>query len=196
MPQHIDDFEVWEYPEFTSNIINEFTVVDAPIEEPLEPEHININDDNHIPEVIEEDVNDAEFIVSPPECIDEKINYLEAIGVQMAAVLSEIDTTLLQAITEIIKQSVKKIILKELSLDDDLIKNMIHQSLEKINKNKASCIIQVSEKDYPVFENKLDMDHVQISIDPSLSTGSFTIKTKFSELQAILEDRLTLLFGL
>ena len=190
---HINDFEVWVYPEVNSTVINELVVDNSTIEEDISLVNLPVDSlPNEINSAAEERANDERY----EAIIGEKINYLDDIGSQMADMLSEVDSRLLQSMVGVIKQAVKKIILKELMIDEHRIKQMIEHSLEKINKDKVSCVIHVSEEDYPVFENKSYLNYVQIIIDPELGQGSFIIKTKFSKLQAILEDRLTVLFGL
>ena len=196
--QHINDFQVWEYPELNEHHTNELIIDNYTLEE-AEPVENTFQDmdtilmDNTMPEV----ANDLhEELVIEDNRLDDKINLLDAMGAQMAEILSNVEASVLQSMVALVKQSVKKIILKELSLDEHAIKTMIEQSLDKINKDKSPCVIHVSEEDYPVFENKSYLNYVQIILDPALSQGSFIIKTKFSKLHAILEDRLTVLFGL
>ncbi len=186
---HIDDFEVWEYPKITNGIDHE-PVMDSE-QSTVEPE---VQGSEHVMQ--EPVLEHPEPVEHLSESIHEKINYLDAMGQQIAIKLAEIDATILPDVTALVKQTVKKIILKELSVDENIIKNMIEQSLEKINKDKAPCIIQVAGTDYAVFENAPCLEYVQISVDPALTPGSYIIKTKYSELQAILDDRLTVLFGL
>ncbi len=193
--QHINDFEVWEYPTFNGGLDHDLMMDSDLVSDLVEETTSDL-------ETIEQDAdttlvdNTTLEIIHDQAIVDDKINYLDTMGSQMADTLSNVDAGLLQSLIALVRQSVKKIIIKELSLDEHAIKRMIEQSLEKINKDKVPCVIHVSEEDYPVFENKSYLDYVQIIIDHELTQGSFIIKTKFSKLHAILEDRLNVLFGL
>lgn len=133
------------------------------------------------------------------ECMEElnhRINYVDAIALQLKDILTEIDATLLNSLINLIKNTVKKIILKELSIDKTLLRDMVKRSLEDIKKDNESCVIYVCPYDFSIFENHQFANDVTVQADLMLNKGDFIIKTKLTEVEAILQQRLDVLFGL
>jgi hypothetical protein len=190
----ITDFQHWDYPEFDEETVEELIHDEETLEEEekLAETHVDVVIHQDIEDhFIQDAVNDHTL-----DIIDDKLQYLDAIGAQINQRLSEIDAEFFQIVTGLVKQTVKKIILKELNLDEQLLIKMVSQSLEKINTQKAPSVVHISPEDAVVFEKHPDLEHVKISINPELSRGSFIINTQFSELQAILDHRLTAIFGI
>jgi flagellar biosynthesis/type III secretory pathway protein FliH len=182
--QQLGVIEVWDFP----------TLEEAsdPIECYLEQE-ITTPAEKLEEEVIPED--NAELVETLAK-LNDKIQYVESLGTELRRTLAGLDENLLSNIILLIKKTVKKIILKELILDEDRLKAMINDSLAAINRHNEACVIYVSEDDFTMFDQETSLHHLDIRCDSSLSRGDFVIKTKLSELESILEQRLTTLFGL
>lgn len=179
-----NSFEVWNFPALEGNgnsieplvmeefgDINEYVPSDAPV-----PSVLNVPEDN--------------------SAILEQIQYLDILGMQMKSLLMEIDASLLVSMIALIRKTVKKIALKELEIDENALKEMIGVSLAKINKDDETCIIHISEQDQSIFEDSTPLQHVVIKTDATLQKGDYVIKSKFSELEAILEQRINTLLGM
>lgn len=135
-----------------------------------------------------------DLFTSKEKEFDSHIEYIEKIGAELKKMLLDIDKNFLKMIFSLIKKSVEKIILKEISVDENILVNMIEDCLLKINQDNE-CIVYVCAEDYVLVEKKCSLTHIAIEIDPALGKGDFIIKNKVSELEAILEQRLNLLFG-
>lgn len=177
-------FQVWNFPSFEGigdsiepfeadehNAVNDFDTHDSPA-----PAGVDIPEENHE--------------------IAEQINYLETLGLQMKKLLSEIDESLLNNIVTLVKKTVKKIVAKEMAADGNLLKDMIAVSLATINRDDGICIIHISEEDKSLFEENAPLQNVVIKTDPTLQKGDYVIKSRFSELEAILEQRINTLLGI
>lgn len=178
-------FQVWNFPTFEGigdsiepfeadehNAINAFdTHDDSPV-----PAEVDVPEENHE--------------------IAEQINYLETLGLQMKKLLSEIDESLLNNIVTLVKKTVKKIVVKEMAVDGNVLKDMIAASLATINRDDGICIIHISEEDKSLFAENAPLQNVVIKTDPALQKGDYVIKSRFSELEAILEQRINTLLGI
>jgi hypothetical protein len=180
-------FELWSFP-FLENSINE-------MEPPQIAEPVN---DNEL--VLSEELPDAaenkSHLVTESLVLPEHIQYLDGIGLEMKQVLSEFDGLLLTNMLTLIKKTVKKIILKEISLDENTIKDMVTDSLDQIHNNDELCVVSISAEDAAIFEKSTSLNHVAIKVDQTLLRGDYIIKTKYSQIDAILEQRLNRLFGI
>lgn len=127
---------------------------------------------------------------------DKKLALLNDITSSLQKMQSDFNESLLSNIILLIKNTVKKILHKELSLDNQLIKHMIQQAMDDINKQHEACVVYLSEVDFPLFATEQLTNQFEVRCDPGLNQGDFVIKTRLSELEAILESRLNALFGL
>lgn len=125
----------------------------------------------------------------------EKLHYLETLGMKMTGVLAEVDERFMNNILLLIKKTVKKIILKELVVDDKLLSEMVLQAVDNIKPLPDSCVVYVAEEDLALFE-KNPLPSLTIEVNPELQKGDFLIKTPFTEIEALLEKRLNVLFGI
>lgn len=171
--QNTEAFEVWGFPSLDSY---EMPVMPVEVIEPS-------------------DSGSPSELLPQLTALQGKIQYLDDIALQIKTMLADVDVTLLSNVSMLIKEVVKKIILRELHVDDNLFRDMIKQSLAIFNKEDEACILYVAADDYFIFEQQgSPVQHMTVLVDPALEKGDFSIKTKLSELQAILDDRLTVLF--
>lgn len=176
------DFEFWSFPPLENGTDTLTVFNEEQIAQESAPSH---------------DLVEEEFALQLPEenqTLNEKISYLDSLGSEIKAHLLEFDSTVLTNIITLIKKSVKKIILKEISINEHVMQEMIGNSLAFINKENEACVIDVSEEDYPKLVNANSQNHINYQINPSLDQGDFIIKSKLSELEAVLEKRLDKLF--
>lgn len=177
-------FEVWNFPAFEDN---GDSIEPSGLEESGDI-NVYIPSDDSVPLVLNVPEDKSAFL--------EQIQYLDILGMQMKKLLMEIDASLLVSMIALIRKTVKKIVLKELEIDENALKEMIGVSLAKINRDDETCIIHISEQDQSIFENTTPLQHVVIKTDATLQKGDYVIKSKLSELEAILEQRINTLLGI
>jgi len=182
--QQLGAFEVWSFPALDEAADQ----IQCHISEEPEPKEPAVD----MTEIVEQQqavLNDNLAV------LQEKTDLLDCITADLNRKISEVDESLLNNIVLLIKNSVRKIIHREIEMDDTLLQHMITQSLDSI-KGGDSCIVYVPEEDFSLLHHDPSLSHLDIRCDHSLSRGDFIIKTKLSELEAILEQRLQSLFGL
>ena len=123
------------------------------------------------------------------------LHYLESLGLKMQGLLDEIDEHFITNILLLIRKTVKKIILKELTVDDQLFREMVLQVVDKIKPLPDSCVVNVSQDDLALFQQN-PLSFLTVEVNPRLEKGDFLIKTPFTEVEALLEKRINLLLGL
>lgn len=142
---------------------------------------------------------DEEVIKLRTELEDLKLQYEKKIDVaneliiELKNSLSVIDLDLIQLIQDIIKKTVKKIIRKEFEMDPDLISHLVNE-LQKYLQSKEGLInVYLSEKDYERFTVDENQSLLNVSIDHSLSEGDIVVKSKSTEVRALLDEAIDLL---
>ncbi|MGQ3891080.1 FliH/SctL family protein [Legionella sp. CNM-4043-24] len=186
--QQLGAFEVWSFPSLDD-----------------EPDQIEYHSPDTVSPVVEEpepELPSPELeeqkaaLIDSMACLQSRIDALDQITAKINQSLSEIDDTMVNNIILLIKNAVKKIIHKEILLDDSVMKGMINESLDTLKEGSEACIVYVSEEDYHVLHHDMSLSQLDIRCDHLLQRGDFVIKTKLSEVEAILEQRLQSLFGL
>lgn len=171
-------FETWDFPVFEQEV-----ALDALDEETS----LNHPEDGSVLDRPKDEIAD--------NLLEKKLSYLDSLACQMQQTLSEFDAELFPHILTLIKKTVKKIILKELACDDSRLPEMIAAEACSMVRDNQACIVYVSSDDHELFDNHVTLAALDIRIDDTLAPGDFIIKNSFSELQAILEQRLNRLFG-
>lgn len=128
--------------------------------------------------------------------LHDKTQLLDNIATDLNRKLTEIDETLLNDMIDLIKNSVRKILHRELTLDATSLQHMIEQTLAGIHGDNESCVVYVSANEYVQVAQDTRIAHMDIRCDNNLARGDFVIKTRLCEVEAILEQRLNALFGL
>lgn len=182
--QQLGAFEVWTFPSLEDNNEN------------MECRGMDVSTTEELSADADERARRDAAVSDSLTSLKNKIDVLDNITANVNRKLSEIDETLVNNVILLIKNSVKKIIHKEIALDDGVLKHMISQSLQAISAGGDACVVYVSEDDYHVLHHDLSLSQLDIRCDHNLSRGDYVIKTKLSELEAILEQRLQSLFGL
>lgn len=109
--------------------------------------------------------------------------------------LSTINEDFINFLNSIIKIMVKKIILKEIETDPNILKKMISELVELINDQTGLVTVNLSESDFERLKTNELNKLISIKADPSLHLGDITVKSNFSEVHAILTDRLDTMLG-
>jgi flagellar biosynthesis/type III secretory pathway protein FliH len=127
--------------------------------------------------------------------LDEKINYLNEMGLKLAEQFNEVEVSLLQNTVNLIQKTAHKLILREIAHDPQVFADMIHDALDRMDAKEHPCVIYVSKQDMKHTENNIFLSHVQFKINELLNSGDFVIENKFLSLEAILEHRINTLFN-
>lgn len=125
---------------------------------------------------------------------ERKLAYLNTLIKKLETPLSIFDDEFIGLMEEIIKKAVKKIICKDLATDQGIMLNIIAELKSAIQAQDGIIHIYLSEIDY---QNLLkdacvvdDSGSTIIKMDAALSQGDIIIKSNFSEVRAILTERI------
>jgi len=110
--------------------------------------------------------------------------------------LAILDTETLDWVQYIIKNAVKKIIYKELDVDPKWINKIIHELSGLIQSQNGPVTVYVSEIDY----KKINTDNASptinlLKIDDSLIEGDVIVKSQFTEIRAVITERIDQILG-
>lgn len=179
--QSLAEYESWYFPPLIEDALSTFNestpeIIEDVLIEPDEAEQLR------------------QQLQAKEALLDEKINYLDAMALKLSEQFVEAEALLLKNTVHLIKKTVHKLILKELSVDADTINTMLNHSMETISSNEHPCVIYVSKSDMKHTENNIFLSHVQFKVNELLNPGDFMIENAFFSLEAILEKRINRLF--
>lgn len=121
---------------------------------------------------------------------ENKIETLNTLLNELKDPIDIINDEMMEILENIIKKSVKALIFKEIHTDPTLIKSIILE-LKKIIKDKNGMLhICVSEIDYQRLDSETISPETSLSIDTSLREGDVIIRSKSTEIRAVLDERL------
>lgn len=180
-----EHLKVWQYPDVDSTVSGQ----EAEEVLPVSPEG-----DLSALELGDEQEGEAPPSVAAESDLTQQMAYLDALAQRLNERIADIDQTFILKITQIIKKAVKKIILKELEVDDARLQQMLEEALTHM-KSLEAAQLWVSEQDYALFETYGPAQRLQVKVDPKLAPGDFIIKSADQVLESILDDRLNQLFG-
>jgi flagellar biosynthesis/type III secretory pathway protein FliH len=101
------------------------------------------------------------------------------------------DQEMIQVMQLLIKKICKKIIIKEVTNDADVLCQMIQEVMKDINEDDLVCIF-LSEQDFNLIKTEQLPFTQYIKIDPQLSVGDMKIRKKTGEIIALLDNRIEL----
>lgn len=187
------DFELWSYPHvdtLASHDNSEVTVKDMPAHTP--PAEIAPLPE---PEPIHEQLLQEHLALM--EKLTEHINLLANVGQTITDQMHHVNTTLLPNMTQLVRKVTEAVILKEISIDNDRLKQMVEQALPQLQSSNESCTVYIATEHYDYFTSQVTLPaEVIFKPDSSLKAGDFRIKNALCELESILEHRLNEIFGL
>lgn len=117
-----------------------------------------------------------------------KITLLNHIFQQLTHPLSVIDNEMIDLIIVIIKNITKKIIYKEIDADPNLIKKMIEELGKEIQSQNGLINVCLSQADYEKLAN--NDSQLTLAVKPDLNIGDIIIKSNFTEIRAVLTERI------
>lgn len=112
------------------------------------------------------------------------------------------DKEITELLEHIIKTAVKKIVIREIKTDHHVIHKMIEGLLTLSHEQKNIVTVYLAETDYEqlqkVQNESLSPENMTLSIksDAALKEGDVVIKSDFSEIRALLVDRINQLMEL
>lgn len=172
------DFEIWDYPELNtlSSIKNSTSV-------PPEPTALEIQQEQER--------------LAHTEALKQHLQVVRNISQTLSQQFHDLNDTLFTNIVQLIKKTAEKVIQKELALDNERFQDMLKQALTEIQRDNAPCTIYVAveQHQYLVTHEAMPAE-ITLQPDPTLKSGDFRIKTVYSELESIIENRLNELFAL
>jgi Flagellar assembly protein FliH len=200
--------EIIEYEEWS------FPTIEIPA--PAVPELVELTEIVMIPELTTDDKQDqisniealevetllldeasvlSDAVVDKESLLDERMKYLDSICAEMSQQFADFEKSLFTNMVKVVQKSVRKIIGKELTLDQNIFKNMLEDALNKLNVKEHPCVIFVSADDLNFTEQNIFLSNVQFKVDHNLQKGDFIIENKFVTLEALLEERINTLFS-
>ncbi|MHB1221963.1 MAG: FliH/SctL family protein [Gammaproteobacteria bacterium] len=119
-----------------------------------------------------------------------KISILNKIFEELKNSPISIDEEMIALIERVVKKSVKKIIQKEMQNDDKILPQMIGHLKSLIEEKSSVLNIYISHDDYQkIMEGNL-LPNNSLTINPSLQSGDIIVKSNFTEISAILDERI------
>jgi flagellar biosynthesis/type III secretory pathway protein FliH len=152
-------------------------------------EEVNKEEDSH------EYTNEVSLI-NAIEIENIKTEYHEKIGVintiieKLKYPMSIIDDQLIEMVIDIIKKVVMKIIHKEIQGDPSIINNMIKELTSIVNAKDGMVSIYLSQDDYQHLTKTEGMQEKTVSVDNTLKKGDIIVKSNFSEVRALMNERI------
>lgn len=110
--------------------------------------------------------------------------------------LVNLDKELMELIQYIIKKSIKSLIYKEMKTDTKIVNRIIRELVELIQSRSGMISIYLSEADYQRLNNEESYPSMVYKINSALSQGDIIVKSNFTEIRAILNDRINQLLGI
>lgn len=119
-----------------------------------------------------------------------KIKLINNIFVKVTEISNHLDAEVINILDGIIRSSVKKIILREISFDSKIIADMIDALKSLLDHDQEYLTIHVSPTDYLSLSSD-DTDNVKnLKEDKSLNSGDIIVKSKYGEVRAIIDERI------
>jgi flagellar biosynthesis/type III secretory pathway protein FliH len=182
------DFEIWNYPQVDtlSTMSPEPSLLES-IDEQASQE----------PAFSAEEQQRQQEIQAQMHTLSQHLHAISNLQQTLENQVRELNEQALIKITSLIKTTSEKIIQRELSIDQAHLIMVIQQALKEIHNEQEPCSIFIASEQYEFIKAQdAFLPQVNLKPDASLQPGDFKIKTVHSELESILNNRLTELFGL
>jgi flagellar biosynthesis/type III secretory pathway protein FliH len=127
---------------------------------------------------------------------DRKIKSINSVMSAIESPLSIFDDEMIDLIQVMMKKVVKKIIYKEVNVDPDLIIKMVEELKKLFQAQTGVTAVYLSDPDFQLIDHNNINPEIVISMDASLDPGDIIIKSNYSEIQAIVNERIDHLLGI
>ncbi len=192
---NLDESNIWMFPtidvlsqESETLVASESEEVaeEATIEEPIEVEPISekeLEQDKLFTEKLTQLENLKKDFLN-------KVDILNKIFDELKSSSISIDEEMINLIDQVVKKAVKKIILKEIGADSTILPNMIGKLKNLIQEKNSVLTIYISQDDHQVIMQENLLPDELLSVNPDLTQGDIIVKSHFSEISAILDERI------
>ena len=159
------DFEIWNYPNVDT--LNSMDILEE------NPEFLA---ENNEPPVDASPENAP--LYAETQALLKHLELAQSISLALTNQLQQINETFLNQTSLLIKKITQAVILKELTLDNERLKQMIERALKEIHQESEPCTIYVSSEQIEFLQlHATQYPGLIIKPDPSLQPGDFKIKT-------------------
>lgn len=179
-----DEAESWQFPD-VNFLSYAFTAED---------EEEGEEDENE--EAFIENANQASALEILKNEYQTKVTFLNEIISRLKAPILNIDQSTIEIMEEIIKKLTMRLIKKELAAEPQQFRTMVDDLNKLISQQNETSQVFVSKADYQNLINNEQNANLNLCIDESLTSGDVVIKSKYSELRAILTERVDQLMSL
>lgn len=191
------DLSEWNFPEMDTNSepkseeLAEFPVIN------LDIQAVEVRETTQ-PTVQHEEVNkeQQEIALKHSELEQAKTEYQNKIQLidtmvnKLKNPLSIIDEDLIEVIHDLIRKISSKIIHREIKTDPSLLSSMINELKSLVDAGDGMISISLAENDFERLKLASDKSIALANVDPSISEGDIIVKSNFSEVRAILNERI------
>ena len=130
------------------------------------------------------------------ENYEDKIVLLNTILEKIDNPLRNIDNDLMELIKNVIKNAIRKIILKDIQEDPTILTNMIDELKLLINPQDSLIVVYLSESDFNNLDLKAANTTLSFKMNRELMDGDIIIKSNTAEVRSILNDRIDKMIGI
>lgn len=110
--------------------------------------------------------------------------------------LRELDKEVIMIIDGLIRKALKKLVYTEIQTNPQTLNKIIDELSKLIIEQGGMVAVQLSEEDYKLFVPSNEQEKMSVKINPALTAGDIVLKANFTEVRAILEERITQLLGM
>lgn len=122
--------------------------------------------------------------------LENLIHLVKNISVKLKSFLMDIDYGLIELLTYTVKKISEQIILKEIEVNPNILVNMIDELRNLLAHDNELTKILISEHDALMLQ-KVDLGgDLNIVVNASLSSGDIVLKNEYSEVAALLRERI------
>lgn len=193
----LDELSVWNFPdlkELSHEDVNSLIVnnVSIPKEEKFKIKEAEQENNENEQSSVKQD-NELENIKNE---YNKKIELVNNLLVSLEKPLTLLDGELIELIQYIIAKSVKNIIYKEIKTDSKLMNKIVKELSSLIDSKNGVVTIYLSEVDFNRLTEHDNSPSTIFKVNNSLSEGDIIIKSNFSEIRAVLNERINHLLGI
>lgn len=189
---HISEAIEWSFPDVNipGETNQEFNPIMEQLDKIINPEEEKKNSEEK--KMFEAERLEIENLKKQYEMLKDeyeaKLQMVSQIVEKLKTPMVIIDDEIVVIMNDIIRQSIKKIIHKELNTDPQLILNIVNELKSYLQNQKQIMNIYLSENDFKKLDIEKNNLQEIISINNELSDGDIIIKSNATEIRAILND--------
>lgn len=113
---------------------------------------------------------------------------------KLKAPIANLEPEMTDLMVQIMKKTVKKLVLNEIQIKPEIIASIINSLNEYIVEKDATYSVMLSESDYNKVSQLDEIKSMTIKTDPALNAGDIVIKSNHAEIRSILDERIDKFF--